>query len=265
MEEIYRNKGLSYYRNVREDIISLLPKNNSQKILEIGCGGGNTLVEIKERKLAQEVVGCDLFELENSFQKSPKIDRLIIANLESDNLFLEDNYFDVIIAGDVLEHLVDPWKVISDISKFLKNGGLFIVSLPNFREINTLSKIVLKGRFQYNPMGGIMDKTHLRFFCKKNIIELCDVREFKLINIKPLSQNSMNEVLSFSVKQRLLIAGVQLQNVVEKSVSSCDVTGIGSIFCLTQENGHFPLNLRLRLSPARVWMKPYRPDEDCSG
>ena len=186
MKHIYENKDSSYYFQVREDLISLLPNNTTQKILEIGAGSGNTLVEIKERQLASEVVGIDIFALENSHQKNPLIDNFIIANLETEELNLRTEYFDVILAGDVLEHLVDPWKVVEKVTKFLKKGGIFIISVPNIREISTISKILFGGGFNYDPEGGIMDKTHLRFFCKRNVNELFDKNDYKVISVQPI-------------------------------------------------------------------------------
>jgi 2-polyprenyl-3-methyl-5-hydroxy-6-metoxy-1,4-benzoquinol methylase len=186
MKDIYLEKELSYYSSIRLDLISLLPEDPSQKILEIGAARGDTLVAIKQNKLASEVIGIDLFSIPNSNQKNVLIDKFIVANLENDQLDLSSNHFDVIIAGDVLEHLVDPWKVIEKITPFLKKGGLFIISVPNLREIVTISKIFFGGSFKYDPEGGIMDKTHLRFFCKKNVTDLFSDKEYKIIKIKPL-------------------------------------------------------------------------------
>ena len=184
MKLIYDTKDATYFRQVRGDLISLLPDNRSQKILEIGSGGGNTLVEIKSRSLASEVVGSDIFSLDNSNQRNPLIDKFIIADLEKDDLELPLEYFDVILAGDVLEHLVDPWKVIENLTKFLKKGGIFIVSVPNLREIVTISKVFFLGDFSYNPEGGIMDKTHLRFFCKKNVKDLFSQTDYEIKLLK---------------------------------------------------------------------------------
>jgi 2-polyprenyl-3-methyl-5-hydroxy-6-metoxy-1,4-benzoquinol methylase len=97
-------------------------------------------------------------------------------------LNLPENYFDAIICGDVLEHLIDPWTVVKKIVKFLKKDGVIIVSAPNLREYRTLSKIVFKGDFSYTK-AGIMDKTHLRFFCKKNLVQLLNTPGLKLIKV----------------------------------------------------------------------------------
>ena len=43
--------------------------------------------------------------------------------------------------------------------------------------------VFIKGDFAYNPEGGILDKTHLRFFCKKNVKELFDLTNFNIEGI----------------------------------------------------------------------------------
>lgn len=201
MKDIYESKDDAYYRQVREDLISILPINSSQKILEIGAGGGNTLVEIKKLKIASEVIGADIFSFPLSNQQNPLIDKFIIANLETEDLDLPADYFDVIIAGDILEHLIDPWKVVEKMAKFLKNGGIFIVSVPNLREISTISKIVFGGTFNYDPAGGIMDKTHLRFFCKRNVPDLFNKAMYQINSVRPILEVTHKESLRKTVNK----------------------------------------------------------------
>lgn len=168
MSVLYTNKKNNYFTNVRVDLISLLPENTSLKILEIGAGAGDTLVRIKELQKAAEVVGVELMEIPNSNQNNPLIDKFIYGNIETTELPLEHETFDVIICGDVLEHLLDPWAVVEKLAKFLKKEGLFLISLPNFSEITTMYKIFVKRDFAY-ASEGILDKTHFRFFCRKNL------------------------------------------------------------------------------------------------
>jgi tRNA G46 methylase TrmB len=57
---MYELKNEVYFKASRMDLISLIPKNSENKILEVGMGGGNTLLTIKELNLAAEVVGVEL-------------------------------------------------------------------------------------------------------------------------------------------------------------------------------------------------------------
>ena len=164
---MYDAKDEIYFNKSRIDLIKLIPKNPDNKILEIGMGGGNTLVNIKELHLAKEVVGIELMKLDDSQQQNPLIDRILFGNIEEMELDLEADYFDIILCGDILEHLIDPWKVLHKIRKYLKPNGSLIASIPNFREIRNVYKIFFKANFKYEDMG-TLDKTHLRFFCKKH-------------------------------------------------------------------------------------------------
>ena len=182
----YLKKDISYFINPRLDLISLMPDNLPQKVLEIGMGGGDTLVYIKQHLLASEVVGIDLVELPGTNQLNPVIDKVYFMDLEKEDLPFADDYFDVIIAGDVLEHLTNPWQVLQKLSTVLKVGGNLLVSLPNIRDVYALYPLLFKGRFTYTSQG-IFDKTHMRFFCKKDMIELLQsVRELKIELVMPI-------------------------------------------------------------------------------
>ena len=166
---LYIEKDESYFANTRFDIIDLVPYNKNNKVLEIGCGKGATLLELKRSGKAKYIVGVDIVDL----YQEKFLDKFICCNIENEiyKLPFSENFFDVIICADVLEHLIDPWKVVKGLKKYLKSNGCFIASIPNIRELKTMITIFLKGDFRYEKEG-ILDKTHLRFFCKKNMIEL---------------------------------------------------------------------------------------------
>ncbi len=168
----YAVKERTYFTNVRQDLIELLPPGTGLRVLEVGAGGGDTLIAMKQQNRAAEVVGVELFELPGSNQRHELIDAMWFGDIEREEFGLPFDHFDAIVCGDVLEHLVDPWRVIEKLIAYLKPGGYFIVSVPNFREFATIFRVVMRNDFAYNPQGGVLDKTHLRFFCKRNAIEL---------------------------------------------------------------------------------------------
>ena len=182
----YKEKTDQYFTNPRLDLISLLSKSSDSKILEVGAGGGDTLIAIKDLKYAKEVVGIELFDLPQTNQKDKRIDSFIIGDIEKPDFTLPANYFDYIIIGDVIEHLWDPWAAISFLSKSLKISGQFIVSMPNIRYFRALIKIYFKGDFGYEKQG-IFDKTHTRFFCKKNMIDLFEKEQFSVDKVLPIN------------------------------------------------------------------------------
>ena len=170
----YTAKQLDYFDGTRNDIISLIPKNPHQSVLEIGASRGNTLLKLKTEGYAREVVGLDLFAFEGSNQQHPAIDRFIVADIEKTELDLPASHFDVLIFADVLEHLVNPWEILSKMLHYLRPGGMVIISVPNIREITSLRRIAFEGSFRYDPLGGIFDTTHLRFFCRRDLINMIE-------------------------------------------------------------------------------------------
>ena len=164
MKKKLYSKDETYFNKIRSEIISLIPQKEN-KILEIGCGTGATLLKLKESAKASTVVGVDIHAFET------QLDKFIVGDIEQIDLPYEKGFFDVIICADVLEHLIDPWGTVKKVTGYLKSGGVFIASIPNVRELKTMLRIFLCGDFKYNE-AGILDKTHLRFFCKKNSIDL---------------------------------------------------------------------------------------------
>jgi 2-polyprenyl-3-methyl-5-hydroxy-6-metoxy-1,4-benzoquinol methylase len=70
--------------------------------------------------------------------------------------------FDVVVAGDVLEHVVDPGAALGCLVAQLAPNGKLLLSVPNVAFVLVRLELLF-GRFQYRRRG-ILDGTHLRFF-----------------------------------------------------------------------------------------------------
>ncbi len=168
----------------RNDVLDLVPAN-VKNILDVGCSNGTLGGQIKDKFPASEVCGIELNK-EMAERALEKIDRVIVGNIERQDLakLFNSNYFDCIIFADLLEHLQDPWRVLKDMTKYLKADGTIIASMPNVRHYSSIFNLLFKGYWPYRDRG-IHDRTHLRFFTKKNIIELFQSAELQIINIIP--------------------------------------------------------------------------------
>ncbi len=78
--------------------------------------------------------------------------------------------FDVVIAGDVLEHVADPGAALSRLVAQMRTGGRLLVSVPNVAFLFVRLGL-LAGRFEYRERG-ILDATHLRFFTRATLRRL---------------------------------------------------------------------------------------------
>ncbi|WP_130734807.1 bifunctional 2-polyprenyl-6-hydroxyphenol methylase/3-demethylubiquinol 3-O-methyltransferase UbiG [Flavobacterium sp. J27] len=202
----YEEKDKQYYSNIRLDLVSLINLDNKNlKILEIGAAYGETLNFLKEKGIASEVIGIDLFEDVKNKQNYKELDRFIFGNIEYLDLEEYNDYFDIILFPDVLEHLIEPKKTLQKAHKLLKTNGKIIVSMPNIRHYSALVKIFLKGDFRYEG-SGIFDYTHMRFYCKKNIVELISISGYKIEK----AQSSILHYNGFSITRIINLITLRL-------------------------------------------------------
>jgi SAM-dependent methyltransferase len=173
-------KEMKYYDNKRDDLVRLIPET-AHRILDVGCGIGTTGQYIKKiRGGVVEVIGVEIDPVAGEIAKS-NIDKVIIGDIEKIRLSFEKEYFDCIIYGDVLEHLVDPWTILKEHGNFLKHGGHVIASIPNIAHYRVV-KMLKKQRWDYQD-SGILDKQHIRFFTLKSIKDMFGESGLKIIKV----------------------------------------------------------------------------------
>jgi O-antigen biosynthesis protein len=80
--------------------------------------------------------------------------------------------YDVVIFGDVLEHMRDPWSALAAASELLAPDARVIASIPNIAHWSA-RLMLLRGRFP-QAESGLFDATHLRFFTRESARELAE-------------------------------------------------------------------------------------------
>lgn len=101
------------------------------RLLDLGCGAGNFLWEMKKR-------GFEVYGIDPSSQACKLARERLknIFNAELEEHHFPDNYFDVITVWHVFEHLPNPSITLKEIHRILKKDGILILETPN---INSLS------------------------------------------------------------------------------------------------------------------------------
>jgi len=99
---------------------------------------------------------------------------------EFDVAELEETY-DVLLFGDTLEHLADPVSVLRRLATHLASDGTLIVSVPNVANW-AIRLMLLAGRFRYTDRG-ILDRTHLRFYTRRTLVEMIESAGFRVGSI----------------------------------------------------------------------------------
>ena len=160
-------------------VVRMVGKN--KRVLEIGAGPGSIT------KHLVQAGDCEVtaLEIDNDAIKklSQYTNKIYPADLNEGSwpkLLVEDSPFEVIVAGDVLEHLYDPWNTLSLMKDLLTTEGYIVISLPHVGH-NAIVACLLSEDFQYRDWG-LLDRTHIRFFGLKNMQQLFDDAGLKIID-----------------------------------------------------------------------------------
>ena len=157
------------YVGVRDDLLAAIPAGRYARVLDVGCASGTTSAELKRRYPEARVTGIELDSL-----LAQAAEQRLDAVLQGDALMRLSELsqggerFDLVLCGDVLEHLVDPWRALKEL-RVLCSDGIVVVSLPNVAHWSTLATL-FAGYWPYRERG-IHDRTHLRFFARNNLKE----------------------------------------------------------------------------------------------
>lgn len=142
---------------------------SNKAVLDVGCSSGYLAKVL--RGFGNTITGVE-YDPEAAAAAEQYMERVLVADLDHVDLGKEfsGERFDVIVFGDVLEHLRDPLPVLRQARSLLTTGGYVIISVPNVSHGDVRLSLLL-GRFPYSNLG-LLDTTHLRFFTRETVREL---------------------------------------------------------------------------------------------
>ena len=191
MEDLLQNRG--------EVIFSWIP-DNVENILDVGCASGHYTIHYSRK--CKKVFGIDPNEelVREAKLNYPNIDFRIGS---SENLPFKDKTFDLVIMGDVLEHVKDENRSMDEVYRVLKNDGLLIITAPHkglfsFMDIDNYS-------WYYRKLFGIKTEkpgyqNKHRHYSLKDLEKLF-LKKFEILNCYRSSLFLLPFILNF----RLLI------------------------------------------------------------
>lgn len=161
-------ENLDYFSALRTEILPLVPAGVG-RVLDVGCGTGITSWTLKQKGLCEHATGLEI-DPRAAAEARLRLDSVYECDL-GNGIPSEARNFDLVLALDVFEHLVDPWAVLKDLGSRVNSGGHILISLPNVRNFRVIFPLLVRGRWQYQDFG-LLDRTHLRFFTRHSAIEL---------------------------------------------------------------------------------------------
>lgn len=152
------------------DLLSLIPRD-STNLIEIGCKNGNIAAAYKRTNSSCDFVGVEI-DASAAQLAEKNCDTAWHLDIEA----ADEQFFERMsdrtcwIFGDVLEHLRDPWLLLSKIRRVIPANGCIVASIPNAQHWTMQAKLSI-GDFRYES-GGLFDRTHLRWFTRATIFEM---------------------------------------------------------------------------------------------
>ncbi|MCM2285284.1 MAG: methyltransferase domain-containing protein [Desulfobacula sp.] len=204
------------FRINKEDYIlqQIVPKS---KILHVGCTNSPRTIERWNRRtllhkklcdhaeiIGSSVIGIDIDDTAISFLQLKMPDEIIL-NVDAHNLskyFENDQRFDLIIAGDVIEHLPNPGLFLQSCNSVLSHNGRILITTTNAFNIVRFLKSFLFHEAVHNE--------HTAYYSHKTISRLismsglkCD--DFGYYKCEPITEFSLNRVISNLIENSLCI------------------------------------------------------------
>jgi O-antigen biosynthesis protein len=154
---------------------------HGKRVLDVGCASGDVARVLAEHGC--EVTGIEV-DPEAARQAQKHCERIITGDVEFLELAAElgEETFDVLLFGDVLEHLKNPLRTLKNLRPFLRPEGYTVASIPNVAH-GSVRLALMQGKFPYSQLG-LLDTTHLRFFTRESVERLFGDAGFLITELK---------------------------------------------------------------------------------
>jgi SAM-dependent methyltransferase len=153
---------------------------SGHRVLEVGCSVGHVTEHLVDR--GNTVVGVEI-DAEAAAEARAFAERVHVLDLDATPVSsVESDRFDVLVLGDVLEHVRRPADVLADLLTRLEPGGRLVISVPHVGHAD-VRIMLLQGRWEYQD-DGLLDRTHLRWFTRDSLRELLAAAGLQAVRVE---------------------------------------------------------------------------------
>lgn len=166
------------------DSISTEMVPSGAKVLDIGCATGYMAEYLREYK------NCTVAGVENNPEQAQLAQKIcsvvFVGSIESpeiqfqiDQYVKKESLFNCVYMSEVIEHLVDPWKILAVLPRWIHKDGCLIITTCNVAHWR-MRKELMKGKWTYQEYG-VLDKTHLKFFTYETFRQMLLDSDYQII------------------------------------------------------------------------------------
>ncbi|MEE9301540.1 MAG: methyltransferase domain-containing protein [Alphaproteobacteria bacterium] len=169
----YRRQA-EFERTSKAYSLRLVPSSPPMKVLDIGCGTGVNAEALAAK--GHEVSGIDISPVAIEKFRARGFDGAV-CNINEEIPF-EDGTFDLVFGSDVIEHIIDTERALSEMNRVLRPGGQLVLSTPNsafwvYRLLGLFGKTV----------SDLQHPGHVRFFSKAALADHVEKAGFVTVEI----------------------------------------------------------------------------------
>lgn len=158
-------------------LIKLVGKNN--RVLDVGCYDGTISRQIANQD--NQVVGIDISRKAAAMARKKGITAFSL-NIEEQSIPTRLGRFDVVVAGEIIEHVFDPDSFLKKLHAVLKPGGQLLITTPNLAGIGSRLSL-LAGRLPWMVENDLLPgkSGHIRYFTLLELEKILNRHRFRVI------------------------------------------------------------------------------------
>jgi hypothetical protein len=187
------------------DLLNVLP--GVQTVVEAGVSSGALAKAYKQQHPYSHYTGIEI-DPEFAAIAEQYCDRVLVADLDGLTAINPPRQLraECWVFGDCLEHLADPWRVLRWVHQLQPNQAWVCACIPNAQHWSLQARLSTGDLFY--QQSGLFDRTHLRWFTKKTMIDLFESSGYAIETIQPrLIQRQPPAALMHALRELALAAG----------------------------------------------------------
>ncbi len=154
-----------------EEVTKVLEKVNG-KVLDIGCADGVFSKVILDGTGADMIIGMDVLKSSIGWARKhwKKVNTMKFVVGDAHTLKYEENTFSAVFIMEVLEHVIDPIRVLKEVKRVLKKGGYAVFLVPSD---SLLFKMIWFLWLHFYPRGWVWKETHIQSYRNNTLTAIC--------------------------------------------------------------------------------------------
>jgi SAM-dependent methyltransferase len=159
-----------------EKLLALV--GSADRVLDVGCSSGYLARRLRER--GTSVIGIE-FDQRAAEEARAVCEQVLVGDVETMDLPFGPGSFDVVLCGDLVEHLRAPDAFLERVRPLLRDNGRLVLTTPNVANW-AIRASLLAGRWRYTDRG-ILDRTHAHLFTRRTLVEALDRAGYRVVKV----------------------------------------------------------------------------------